>query len=65
VRIATTLEILRRGALGHDPETISRDLNIRGVRIITTKLAAAGWPDLEAVALARQELRDDYVEVKT
>jgi hypothetical protein len=64
MRIATTLEVLRRGALGHQPSVIAREMRI-GPRIIAAKLQAAGWPDVEAIAVARQELVDDYVEVGT
>lgn len=60
MRIATTLEILRRGALGQAPEIIARELHL-GTRIVQTKLNTYGWPNLETLTTGREKLRQDYL----
>lgn len=59
MRIATTLEILRRAGLGQTPEIIARELHL-GTRVVQGKLDTYGWPNLETLAAGREKLRRDY-----
>jgi hypothetical protein len=49
VRISTTLEVLARATRGDRPETIAKTMHLPAGAVEKT-LAAAGWPDLDAMA---------------